>query len=87
MAGALGVQFGGMVSYFGKEVRKPTIGDKKKEFELEDIKKNIRIMYTTSLVGIIIFTVVKLAITVLLKKAIFFKYNVVNRQLEWREKS
>ena len=71
VAGALGVQFGGMVSYFGKEVRKPTIGDKKKEFELEDIKKNIRIMYTTSLVGIIIFTVVKLAITVLLKKAIF----------------
>ncbi len=67
VAGALGVQFGGAVSYFGKEVRKPTIGDKKKEFELEDIKKNIRIMYATSLVGIIIFTIVKLAITVLLK--------------------
>ena len=67
VAGALGVQFGGVVSYFGKEVRKPAIGDKKKEFELEDIKKNIRIMYTTSLVGIIIFTIVKLAITKLLK--------------------
>ena len=40
VAGALGVQFGGRVSYFGKEVDKPTIGDKKKEFEIEDIKKN-----------------------------------------------
>lgn len=62
VAGALGVQFGGAVSYFGKEVVKPTIGDKKKEFELEDIKKNIRIMCTTSLVGIVIFTIIKLAI-------------------------
>ena len=37
VAGALGVQFGGKVSYFGKEIDKPTIGDKTKEFELEDI--------------------------------------------------
>ena len=44
VAGALGVQFGGRVSYFGKEVDKPVIGDKIKDFELEDIKKNIKIM-------------------------------------------
>ena len=50
VAGALGVQFGGKVSYFGKEVVKPTIGDKKKEFRTEDIRKNIRIMYVTSFV-------------------------------------
>ena len=42
VAGALGVQFGGRVSYFGKEVDKPTIGDKKKEFEIEDIKKKYK---------------------------------------------
>jgi len=51
VAGALGVQFGGVTSYFGKMVEKPTIGDKKKEFELEDIKKNIKLMYGSSILG------------------------------------
>ena len=62
VAGALGVQFGGKVSYFGKEVDKPTIGDKKKDFELEDIKKNIKIMYVTAFLGIVIFTKIVLII-------------------------
>ena len=56
VAGALGVQFGGNVSYFGKEINKPTIGDKTKEFELEDIRKNIRIMYVTSFLSLVIFS-------------------------------
>jgi len=51
VAGALGVQFGGATSYFGKLKEKPTIGDKKKEFELEDIKKNIKLMYGSSILG------------------------------------
>ena len=51
VAGALGVQFGGATSYFGKLVNKPTIGDKKKEFELEDIKKNINLMYGSSILS------------------------------------
>ena len=58
VAGALGVQFGGKVSYFGKEIDKPTIGDKTKEFELEDIRKNIRIMYVTSLLSLVIFSLI-----------------------------
>jgi len=58
VAGALGVQFGGKVSYFGKEIDKPTIGDKTKEFELEDIRKNIRIMYVTSFLSLIIFSLI-----------------------------
>lgn len=52
VAGALGVQFGGATSYFGKLKEKPKIGDKKKEFELEDIKKNIKLMYGSSILGI-----------------------------------
>ena len=56
----MGVQFGGKVSYFGKEVEKPTIGDKKKEFRLEDIKKNILLMYVTSFVAIFCFSVIYL---------------------------
>ena len=62
VAGALGVQFGGKVSYFGKEVVKPTIGDKKKEFRTEDIRKNIRIMYVTSFVGLVIFSLIRFII-------------------------
>ncbi len=51
VAGALGVQFGGATSYFGKLKEKPTIGDKKKEFELKDIKRNIKLMYGSSILG------------------------------------
>ncbi len=58
VAGALGVQFGGRVSYFGKEVDKPVIGDKIKDFELEDIKKNIKIMYITSFLSLAIFSLI-----------------------------
>ena len=58
VAGALGVQFGGRVSYFGKEADKPTIGDKIKDFELEDIKKNIKIMYITSFLSLAIFSLI-----------------------------
>ncbi|MEI6856480.1 adenosylcobinamide-phosphate synthase CbiB [Psychrilyobacter sp.] len=51
VAGALGVQFGGATSYFGRLIEKPTIGDKKKEFELKDIKRNIKLMYGSSILG------------------------------------
>ena len=60
VAGALGVQFGGKVSYFGKEVKKPTIGDKLKEFRLDDIKKNILLMYMTSFVSMSCFSAIYL---------------------------
>jgi len=58
VAGALRVQFGGKVSYFGKEINKPMIGDKIKDFELEDIRKNIRIMYVTSFLSLVIFSLI-----------------------------
>lgn len=56
-AGAIGVQFGGKTKYFGKYFEKPTIGDKLKEFQCEDIKKCYKIMFMTSFVGIVLFTV------------------------------
>ena len=62
VAGALGVQFGGRVSYFGKEADKPTIGDKIKDFELEDIKKNIKIMYAASFLSLVVFSVISVGI-------------------------
>lgn len=66
VAGALGVQFGGRVSYFGKEVDKPVIGDKIKDFELEDIKKNIKIMYAASFLSLVVFSVISLGICFLI---------------------
>ena len=66
VAGALGVQFGGRVSYFGKEVDKPVIGDKAKDFELEDIKKNIKIMYAASFLSLVLFSVILVGICFLI---------------------
>ena len=66
VAGALGVQFGGRISYFGKEVDKPVIGDKIKDFELEDIKKNIKIMYAASFLSLVMFSVISLGICFLI---------------------
>ncbi|WP_288876617.1 adenosylcobinamide-phosphate synthase CbiB [uncultured Fusobacterium sp.] len=57
-AGALGVQFGGKTSYFGKIHNKPTIGDKLKNFGIPDVKKGIRLLYVTSWVGMVIFTII-----------------------------
>lgn len=57
VAGALGIQLGGTNVYFGKEVYKPTIGDKTREIEIEDIVRTNKIMYSSSIISIIIFTV------------------------------
>lgn len=58
IAGALGIQLGGTNVYFGKEVYKPTIGDKSREIEIEDIVRTNKIMYSSSIISIIIFTVI-----------------------------
>ena len=57
VAGALGIQLGGTNVYFGKEVYKPTIGDKTRKIEIEDIVRTNKIMYSSSIISIIIFTV------------------------------
>ena len=57
VAGALGIQLGGTNIYFGQEVYKPTIGDKTREIEIEDIVRTNKIMYLSSIISIIIFTV------------------------------
>lgn len=58
VAGALGIQLGGTNVYFGKEVYKPTIGDKTREIEIEDIVRTNKIMYSSSIISIIIFTAI-----------------------------
>ena len=58
VAGALGVQLGGTNVYFGEAVYKPTIGDKVRDIEIEDIVKTNKIMYATSITSMIIFTII-----------------------------
>lgn len=51
VAGALGVQLGGLTSYFGEQQAKPTIGDKHGDFQLEHIKQNVALVYMSSLLA------------------------------------
>lgn len=53
-AGALGVQLAGDAYYFGKLYKKLTIGDKKREIEIEDIKRINRLLYITSAAAMLI---------------------------------
>jgi adenosylcobinamide-phosphate synthase len=56
IAGALEIQLGGTNTYFGESVYKPTIGDKIREIDEEDIVKTNKIMYLTSFTALIIFS-------------------------------
>ena len=54
VAGALGIQLGGKISYFRKIACKPTIGDRLKETDKKDVKKAWAIMFTSSLLMAVI---------------------------------
>jgi adenosylcobinamide-phosphate synthase len=53
-AGALGVELGGDNSYFGTVVHKPTMGEKMRPLEAEDIIRSHRLLYATSLLCLIL---------------------------------
>ena len=53
IAGTLGVQLGGANYYFGKLVEKPTIGDKLKEIQINDVYKTSKVLYVSSFIGFI----------------------------------
>jgi adenosylcobinamide-phosphate synthase len=55
MAGALGVQLGGLNYYFGQPSLKPFIGDRKKEIEMTDVRESWKILYLSSF-GILLFS-------------------------------
>ncbi|HYE82746.1 MAG TPA: adenosylcobinamide-phosphate synthase CbiB [Clostridia bacterium] len=58
VAGALGVQLGGTNHYFGKPVEKPTIGDPLRPLVRKDIKTAIGLMYISSILALILFSIV-----------------------------
>ena len=55
MAGALEVQLAGDAVYFGKVVKKPTIGDDIRPVEAEAIERANHLMYLTSFLGLVFF--------------------------------
>lgn len=69
MAGALDVQLAGDAYYFGKLVKKKTIGDPIRSIEREDIFRAHRLMYMTELLALILFTGIKLLIFALVSMA------------------
>ena len=48
VAGALGVELGGVSQYFGKNIVKPVIGQDEKEIEMDDILRTNRLMLIAS---------------------------------------
>lgn len=61
-AGALEIQLAGNARYFGKLYEKPTIGDPIRPVEKEDIPRTNRLLYGTSVLGILLCAAVHLLI-------------------------
>lgn len=61
-AGALNVQLAGDAYYFGKLTKKPTIGDKNREIEPEDILRANKLMYTTVILILFVIVIIGWAI-------------------------
>ncbi len=59
-AGALGIELAGDAYYFGKLYKKPTIGDKLREIEADDIKRMNRLMYFTAGLSVILLSALRL---------------------------
>lgn len=70
VSGALGIQLGGTNVYFGEKVYKPTIGDKLRVIDKEDIIKTNKIMYASSFVSILVFTLLYVLCRMILIKLI-----------------
>jgi len=58
MAGALGVRLGGPSNYFGQLVEKPWIGELQREIEAQDIAQSTRLMYVTSIMAFVVFSII-----------------------------
>ncbi|MBN2403078.1 MAG: cobalamin biosynthesis protein CobD [Spirochaetes bacterium] len=54
VAGAIGCRLGGPSEYFGEVIDKPYIGDAAKETGMEDILKSIKLMYVSSVIGLLL---------------------------------
>ncbi len=60
IAGILGIQLGGAHVYFGQVIEKPTIGDKIRPAEPEDILRTNKLMMMTAFLSMILFSICRL---------------------------
>ena len=58
-AGALHIQLAGNAYYFGKLYEKPTLGDPDRPVEYEDIPRVNRLLYSTAILALLVFTGLK----------------------------
>jgi adenosylcobinamide-phosphate synthase len=65
-AGALRIQLAGDAYYFGKLVRKQTIGDPLQAVVPQDIKRMNRLMYVTALMALLLFAAARFALVMFL---------------------
>ena len=65
-AGALGILLAGDAYYFGKLVKKPTIGDNLRPVEAADIARVNRMMIAASLIALVLFLAVRCLLCILL---------------------
>lgn len=61
-AGALNVQLAGDAYYFGKLVKKQTIGDSGRNIQIKDIMLANRLMYATAITAVVILGALRLAV-------------------------
>jgi adenosylcobinamide-phosphate synthase len=66
MAGALGLQLGGLNYYFGQPNQKPFIGDRKKNLERRDVREAWKISYLSSFWMLFLALLINLAVRELL---------------------
>ena len=64
VAGALRIQLGGDANYFGEHYEKATLGEPEREVEKEDITRTIKLMYSTSVLGLILIELLWILLTV-----------------------
>ena len=56
VAGALGIQLGGINYYFSVPRNRPLIGDKNNNFTTESVKNTVKIMHLTAFLGVVLFS-------------------------------
>ncbi len=66
MAGALDIQLAGNAYYFNKLYEKPTIGDPIRAVETEDISRANRLLYITSTLTVLLFSIIHTLIIIFL---------------------
>ena len=59
-AGALHIMLGGDSFYFGKLVKKASLGDPDREVRISDIPESIKMMYASSIAMLVILEVIRI---------------------------